>query len=263
VIVNVLPPMVSVPVRDVVPVFAEVLNVTDPLPEPLAPLVTVTHVSVVVADQAQPVGAVTEIVPGSPAAATDCDTGEIAYVQATPGCVTEKVWPPTVIVALRDVAVVFAAPVKLTVPLPDPLAPAVIVIHVSVVVAVHAQPACAVTPIAPEPPPAATDSDAGEIEYAHGAPGCVTVKLLKPTVIVAVRAIVLGFAAAVNPTDPLPEPLAPDVIVIHRSAVLAVHAQADAAVTAIVPVPPPAATACDVGEIVYVQLTPACVTVNA
>jgi hypothetical protein len=54
---------------------------------------------------------------------------------------------------------------------------------------------------------------------------------------------------------PLPElPVAPDVMVIHASGVVAVHAQPLAVVTAMVePAPPAAAIDCDEGLIAYVQ----------
>ena len=50
------------------------------------------------------------------------------------------------------------------------------------------------------------------------------------------------FAAALNPTEPLPLPLAPEVTVIHDAPLLAVHAQPVAEETLKVPDPPPAAT---------------------
>jgi hypothetical protein len=81
-------------------------------------------------------------------------------------------------------------------------------------------------------------------------PACVTVNILPAAVIVPVRESELAFAAAVNPTEPLPEPVAPDVIVIQVSVVDEVQPQPVGAVTVIVPVPPPATTDCDVGEIV-------------
>jgi hypothetical protein len=61
---------------------------------------------------------------------------------------------------------------------------------------------------------------------------------------------------------PLPVPLAPLVTVIHAALLEAVHGHTDASVTATVPVAPAAATLADVGAIVAVQLTAACVTVN-
>ena len=79
-------------------------------------------------------------------------------------CVTVNVWPPAVIVPVRDVVAEFAATVNVTVPLPDPLAPPVIVIQVALLAAVHAQPLPLVTVNELVPPPATTDSETGEIE---------------------------------------------------------------------------------------------------
>ena len=51
--VNVWPATVMVPVR-ALPGFAATLNATDPFPVPLAPEVTVTHATLLLAVQAQP-----------------------------------------------------------------------------------------------------------------------------------------------------------------------------------------------------------------
>jgi hypothetical protein len=70
-----------------------------------------------------------------------------------------------------------AATVKLTVPLPAPLAPAVIVSHESLLVAVHGHPAAVDTATGvPAPPAAAIDCVFGAIEGAH-VPACVTVNV--------------------------------------------------------------------------------------
>ena len=79
-----------------------------PLPE--APAVTVIQPTLLVAVQLQPVPAVTVTVP---VVATDVvrfdEVGEIVNVQGAPACVTVKVWPPIVIVPVREVVPVFAA----------------------------------------------------------------------------------------------------------------------------------------------------------
>lgn len=81
VIVNVLPPIVSVPLRDVVLVFCVTLYVTLPFPVPLAPTPIVIHASLLVAVHPQPVPAVTVI---NPLAANEDgrfdEVGEIATV---------------------------------------------------------------------------------------------------------------------------------------------------------------------------------------
>ena len=77
------------------------------------------------------------------------------------------VWPAIVIVPVRA-APVLAAAVKATVPLPLPLAPAVIVIHCAAEFAVHPQPGGDVTPIGvPAPPVAPTVWLAGVIDDVH------------------------------------------------------------------------------------------------
>ncbi len=65
-------------------------------------------------------------------------------------------------------------------------------------------------------------------------------------------------------TIPLPRPDSPDVIVIHAASLAAVHEQVSSdAVTLMLPVPPPASTVADDGEIVNVHTAAAaCVMVN-
>jgi hypothetical protein len=118
---------------------------------------------------AHPVGAVTLVEPGPPPAATDCDAGETLTLHVTPAWLTVNVWPPIVIVPARVVPLGFAAALKLTVPLPLPVAPPVTVSQlVSLLTAVHAQPAADVTVVDPVPPLATTDCDVGASEYVHG-----------------------------------------------------------------------------------------------
>jgi hypothetical protein len=73
--------------------------------------------------------------------------------QLAAACVTVKVWPATVSVAVR-VTVVFAATSKVTLPLPEPVAPVAMLAHAALLVAVHEQPVLVVTAIDPEPPAA-------------------------------------------------------------------------------------------------------------
>jgi len=77
----------------------------------------------------------------------------------------------------------------------------------------------------------------------------LTVNVRPPIVIVPLRAVVFGFADALNATVPLPLPLAPLVTVSHDVLLLTpVQAQPLGAVTLVDPVPPPAATDRLVGE---------------
>jgi hypothetical protein len=111
---------------------------------------------------------------------------------------------------------VLAATEYVTVPLPDPLPPAVTVIHEALGVAVHAQPACTVTLIVRLLPPAAgTVSEVGATEKVHEPPACVSANDCPAIVSVADRGLVVPFAATLYDTVPLPLPLAPPVMVAH------------------------------------------------
>jgi hypothetical protein len=75
--VKVLPAIVSVPVRLVVPAFAATVNDTGPEPVPAAPELIVIHAALLTATQVHPAPAVTVLVPVPPAAAMLCETGEM------------------------------------------------------------------------------------------------------------------------------------------------------------------------------------------
>jgi hypothetical protein len=167
--VKVAPAIVKVPLRAAVVVFAAALMPTVPLPLPLAPDVTLNHVSLLAAVHGQPVPAVTLTVPVPPAAVIAWLVGLIAYVHAAAAWLTVKVAPAIVKVPLREVVAVFAAALIPTVPLPLPLAPEVTLSHVSLLAAVHAQPAPAVTPTLPVPPAAVIAWLVGLIAYEHAA----------------------------------------------------------------------------------------------
>ena len=70
------------------------------------------------------------------------------------------VWLATVTVPLRA-APVLAAAVIVTVPSPEPLAPAVIDSHDALLAAVHAHPPAALTATGADPPAAVAESDVG------------------------------------------------------------------------------------------------------
>ena len=175
---------------------------------------------------------------------------------------TVKVLVAIVKVALRALVVVFAATLKLTVPLAEPLDPPVTVTQLAPLVAVHAQPDVVVTaavPVPPAPPSAWVD---GEMLNAQPAADCVTVKLWPATVSVADRLVVTVFAATLKVTVPLAEPLDPPVTVTQLAPLVAVQAQPVGVVTTTLPVPPAPANACVDAERLNVQLAPACVTVK-
>ena len=79
------------------------------MPLPLAPAVIVIQASLLTAVQLHPAAAVTVTVPVVAADVGFNDVGEIVKVHGTPACVTVKVWPPTVIVPVRELVPVFAA----------------------------------------------------------------------------------------------------------------------------------------------------------
>jgi hypothetical protein len=94
------------------------------------------------------------------------------------------------------------------------------------------------------------------------ATGCDTLSVWPATVAVAVRASVPVLAATANVTVPLPLPVAPDVMLIHDDCSDEDHVQPAGEVTAKVALPPTYATSEDVGDTVYVQGTPAWLTVR-
>ena len=155
--VSVSPPIVSDPARPWAEVLAAALNETVPLPVPLASPVTVNQPVLLVAVHAHPVVAVTEVDDAPPAAATVRLVGVSVTSHAAAACVIVKGCPATSSVPVLASAVVFAAAVNVTEPLPVPLPPLVTPSHPVAVLAVHAQPAGAVTFVEPLPPPAATD----------------------------------------------------------------------------------------------------------
>jgi hypothetical protein len=162
--VNVLPPIVSVPLRDEVDGLLSTVNEAVPLPDPFAPAVTVIQLTLLTVLHAQPVPAVTVLDPDVPFALAVSDDGEMVGVQGAAASLTVKVRPPIVSVPLRDVVVVLGSALKPTVPAPVPAAPDVTVSQLLLLVAVQSQPAGAVMPTLPVPPVLATDCDVGVIE---------------------------------------------------------------------------------------------------
>jgi hypothetical protein len=159
--VNVCPAIVRVPLL-AEPELAATEKVTDDGPVPAALDVIVIHVALLAAVHAQSVAVFTVTgVPVPPAAAIDSLDGEMLYEHGTgagASCVTVTVRPSIVMVPVRC-APLLAATLKVTVPLPLPVAADVIVIHAAPLVALHVQSAPVVTAIgSPGPPAAATDA---------------------------------------------------------------------------------------------------------
>lgn len=106
---NVFPATVNVPVREVIAVFGDTLYATLPLPLPAAPSLMPIHDALLDAVHAQPVAAVTLMVPPSPPDAMLAEAGEIVGAHAAAACVTVNVVPAIVSVPVRTEAVPFAA----------------------------------------------------------------------------------------------------------------------------------------------------------
>jgi hypothetical protein len=113
------------------------------MPDPVRDPAIVAQVAFEDVDHEQVDEVVTVIVPLVPAGGAAIAVGDTAIAHGA-ACVTVKVCPPIVIVPLRDVVPVFAETLYRTLPLPLPLAPAVIVIHATLLADVHAQPVAAV-----------------------------------------------------------------------------------------------------------------------
>lgn len=165
--VNVLPPIVSVPVRGVVVGLAVTLNVTDPLPVPVDPALIVIQPALLVA--LQPQAAVTATVPLPAVDVMFVEAGEIVGTHGVPAWLTVNVEPAIVNVPVRLVVAPLAATVKVAAPGPVPEAPVLTVIHGALLTAVHRQPVPTVTVLLPGPPPPAIASEVGEMLGAHGA----------------------------------------------------------------------------------------------
>jgi hypothetical protein len=119
-----------------------------------------------------------------------------------------------------------------------------------------------VTVIDPLPPPAATETRSGVTENEHVALGSVTMKLCSAIVRVTVRATLVVFAAAVNPTVPKPVRFVPLEIVTHDAGLEALHGHPAAVVMVTMPVPPEAFNAWLTGEIEYEHAAAAWVMVK-
>jgi hypothetical protein len=132
---------------------------------------------------------------------------------------------------------------KLVEPFPSSLVGLVSVIHDALLAAVHAQPFGAVTVVDPLDAVELTVWLDGLIANVHGIAACVTVNVCPPIVSVPWRCDAFGFAATANDVEPLPLPLAPDVMVNHVVSLLAaVHAQPFGVVMLVEPLPPAATT---------------------
>jgi hypothetical protein len=192
------PPIVSVPVRAAFDVLASIAYWTVPFPEPLPPLVTVSHEAELVAVQEQAPAAVTVTDPDEAAEPeeTELGTTEMSHV---PACVTVTTLPAIVSVPVRGAVPVFAATWNVTPALPVLFGPApdVTVIHDALLDAVQTQATGIVTETIPVPPAASNDGAVGETVAVQGAGSCVMVNSSPPTAIVPTRETPARFSSTV------------------------------------------------------------------
>ena len=256
-IVNVCPPIVTVPLR-AAPLLAAALIVTLPLPVPLAAVVTVIHGAFDVAVHAHDAAPVTVTVvvavpPSGAMVAFDGDR-ENVHGGGAAVCVTVTVCPPTVIVPDRSPPPLAATLKGIeALPVPDEVPRA---IHGAALDAAHAHVLCdAATVTVPLPPAAANDCGLALTVNVHGggAPACVTANVWPATVTMPLRSFVAVFAATSRRTVPLPLPFAPAPIVIHGVLEDADHVQPAPAATETVTDPPAAATLAFVADSVKVH----------
>jgi hypothetical protein len=169
--VKVLVAIVTIAVLALAVVLAATLNLTVPFVEPLAPAVTVIQLALLVAVHPHPDVVVTVTVPVPPVPANAWFDGEMLNAQPARACVTVKLRPPMVRVAVRLDALLFTPTLKVTVPLPVPLDPLDTINQFALLVAVQAQPAGAVTPTLPAPPLPANSWFDDEVLTVQLAPG--------------------------------------------------------------------------------------------
>jgi hypothetical protein len=190
------------------------------------------------------------VVFAAPLAARLSDDGD-TVIDVLPLCETVTALPATVIVAERVAPVVFAVTLNEIDPLPVRPVPFEIVSHEAESVADHPHPLAVVT-VTDVFVPAADDMDtlAGLTVNEQLDADWLTVNVLPPAMIVPVRDDEPAFASTLKPTLPLPVPLAPLVMLIQFTVLDADHAHEAVVVTAMVPLPPPAAMVWLVGEMV-------------
>jgi hypothetical protein len=142
---------------------------------------------------------------------------------------------------------VFAVALKVTVPLPEPLAPPLMVSQAASLVAAHVHPAGAVTPVVDDPAAAGNVVEVGVTPKVQVMPLWVTVTAWPATVNVPTRCAVAVFAVASKVTVPLPFPVAPPLMVSQAASLVAVQAHPVVAATAAVDEPAAAGSVTFVG----------------
>jgi hypothetical protein len=231
--VTACPPTETVPLR-AGPVFAATERSTEPLPVPLAPAVTVIHAAFDTAVHAQLADVMTSTRARAPPAGDEIVSGVTVIAHPLSWAIV-NVWPAMMAVPLRG-APAFTSMERRTVSLPLPIAPATTAIQGTLLVAVHVHPPGALTVTSTVPPAAGTFCCVGlMVELQLSA--WLTVNAFPAIVSVPERAGPV-FAAAAKVTDPLPEPLPPDVIVSQGALLAAVQPHPLGAATLTLLLPP-------------------------
>src|SRR5262245_55397910 len=221
--VTVWPATVSVPLRGAPVAFTATVYVTVPMPDPLAPPVIVTQLTLLVAVHEHDVPVVTDRLPVVPVDGAEMLVVDSKAVQLLLAWLIVTVWPATVSVPLRGAPVEFTATLYVTVPMPDPLAPPVIVTQLTLLVAVHEHDVPVVTDRLHVVPVdgaglLVVDSKAVQLLLAW-----LIVTVWPATVSVPLRGAPVEFTATLYVTVPMPDPLAPPVIVTQATLLVAVH----------------------------------------
>jgi hypothetical protein len=120
-----------------------------PVPEGTPPIAI--QAVLLVAVQAQPVGAVTAIDEFPATQSSETAVLESWNVHDVPAWVTVTVWPATVTVPVRGAAAIFGVTENCARPPPARLLPAVIAIHPALLIAVQEHPAAVLTVMVPVP----------------------------------------------------------------------------------------------------------------
>jgi hypothetical protein len=169
-------------------------------------------------------------------------------IDVAAACDTTYVWPPTVRFAERA-APVFAATMKLTVVLPEPLDDDDSASHDALLDAFHGQPAPVDSAVLPDSPAAGAVTDVEPSAYVQPE-AWLTANASPPTVIVALRCGP-ALAAYEYGSEPVPDALVP--IDTHDALLAALHAQSACVVTPIEPDPDDAPTVADDGASAHVH----------
>ena len=217
--------MLTVVSRGAAAALAATVSDTVPLPDPLAPPVTVTHGALLTDVQAHPGPAVTATLVVPPEAGTAAEVGASEYWQAgaSAACLTANDRPAIVSVPVLAPPGL-AATANSTVPVPVPVAPRRIVIQASLLEAVHEHPGEVFSVVLSVPPAAGAETPDGNRLKEQAVPSWLTLTARPATSTVPSRAAPV-LAATEKEAVPDPDPELPAVMVIQVALLAALQAQ--------------------------------------